>query len=116
MKPEVLKTLIAARELIADPAHWLQGAMARNGRGEPVDARAPVACRWCAMGAIRKEAPDDVTRGMATRAVNIKAESMGFWSIVNVNDAYTFRPGKLRDQAHAATLMVFDLAIGEALK
>ena len=46
---EILK---AAKAKIEDPAHWCQGASARDREGLLVQPEDPGACRWCVIGAI----------------------------------------------------------------
>src|SRR4051812_2591196 len=46
--------LIAARDLILDPAHWTSLHMARDAAGAVVLPAEPSACQWCALGALYK--------------------------------------------------------------
>lgn len=46
---EVLEQAI---ELIENPEHWTQGALARDVTGQHVDPLAPTAVTWCARGAL----------------------------------------------------------------
>lgn len=52
----VREILIAARELISDPARWTQGASARTRDGNAALVDDPSACSWCALGATAHEA------------------------------------------------------------
>jgi hypothetical protein len=115
MKAAALNTLIAARKLIEDPANWTQGAMARTERGWQVEPDAYGVSSWCALGAIHREAPTGAALDLATRALNNTAIELGFGSIILINDAFKHRANREKAKAHAATLMVFDLAIAKAL-
>ena len=50
--PTPRQLLIEARQLIAKPQSWTQGAGARNAEGEPVPIHDPNAISWCASGAL----------------------------------------------------------------
>lgn len=41
-------------ELLATPARWTQGTMARNDRGQPVYPDSKSAVCWCLVGAVAK--------------------------------------------------------------
>jgi hypothetical protein len=41
--------LVAARALIADPAHWTQGSYARDAAGHRVGENSAEATCWCTM-------------------------------------------------------------------
>ena len=41
-----------AYELIAKPENWTKGAAARTQDGDPTYVGDPIACQWCAVGAI----------------------------------------------------------------
>jgi hypothetical protein len=101
------QVLINARALIADPAHWTRGALARSADDNYVDWYDRSATKWCAQGAIYRAAYDLVgDQNEATRignevAKNIYRPSWRFVSLPNVNDR----------QGHAAVLAVFDKAV-----
>jgi hypothetical protein len=46
--------LIAARAILADPAHWTKNTFARDRNNEPIDPTSPDAVCFCAVGAIKK--------------------------------------------------------------
>jgi hypothetical protein len=50
-----LEIIKGARELISDPERWSQGWYAHDKKGDWADFASDSACRWCAMGAIRKQ-------------------------------------------------------------
>jgi hypothetical protein len=52
------QVLINARALIADPAHWTRGALARSADDNYVDWYDRSATKWCAQGAIYRAAYD----------------------------------------------------------
>ena len=49
--------LIAARDLIADPARWTQHSSARNIKGNCTRSQSEEAVCWCAMGALERVCP-----------------------------------------------------------
>lgn len=50
--PKISETLTAARAIIADPATWTQGALARDASGNAVSIRSTSAVCFCAGGAV----------------------------------------------------------------
>lgn len=54
-----LEIIKGARELISDPERWSQGWYAHDKKGNWTDFSSDSACRWCAMGAIRKQTNGD---------------------------------------------------------
>lgn len=52
---KVAQTLARVKARIQDPAHWTQGELARNFKGQVAAPRAPTATCWCLVGAIGKE-------------------------------------------------------------
>jgi hypothetical protein len=52
------QVLINARALIADPAHWTRGTIARTANGRKVEWHDQSATKWCAMGAMYRAAYD----------------------------------------------------------
>lgn len=95
------ETLRAARELIADPEHWCQGASARDRNGQPVEAEDAAAVAWCAHGACRRVMP---VAHSALRHLGDAALATGSWCVSALND----------DGTHADVLAMFDHAIEEA--
>lgn len=47
-----------ARERITDPENWTTGYLAQSSLGRRIGPLAPGACKWCAAGAIIREADD----------------------------------------------------------
>jgi hypothetical protein len=52
------QVLISARTLIADPARWTTGALARDTDGSQVEWNGQSASKWSAIGAIYRAAYD----------------------------------------------------------
>ena len=50
--------LLRTRELLADPAHWIQHDFAFDGTGDACDALDPNAEKWCLEGAIIRAISD----------------------------------------------------------
>jgi hypothetical protein len=94
------QVLRAARERIAVPERWTQGASARTISGIGVDAFDYGAVQWCAYGAIRVDGVHDHELQLFFRAIGAM-DSIGTW-----NDA----PGR----THAEVLDAFDRAIALA--
>lgn len=71
-----------ARDLLEDKNRWTRGEIARDSRGKSVSFFSPSACRWCALGAIRKislvYANGDLTKAMEN------SELLCRWIRVNV--------------------------------
>ena len=99
-----LEILKAARALIEDPERWCQGVEAVNAAGDPVAAVTEGACRWCAVGALGRTAPQgglgllDAFRGHL-RALGYSGDC--FNDLVLLND----------NVGHDAVLAAFDAAI-----
>ena len=66
------QVLINARALIADPARWTTGSLARNAQDAQVDWEDSSARKWCAQGAIYRAAYDLI--GDRKKAVRIGNE------------------------------------------
>lgn len=49
-----LKTLKSARALIADPAHWTKGELARDANDDPIRISSLNACKFCSLGALSR--------------------------------------------------------------
>jgi hypothetical protein len=54
---KVVDVLRRARALIADPARWTEGRLARDAAGRSVKPNDPRATQWCVVGAIKKWTP-----------------------------------------------------------
>ena len=120
MKPAVREMLEKAKEVIADPHHWTQRAMARGpvsasyeharDRMHPLDTRADC---WCSLGAIAKVANthDFATGSTPAQAVlvlarvisNMPYPNASMDRVVDWNDHYA--------RKHSEVLAVFDKAI-----
>jgi hypothetical protein len=99
------ETLIKARALIADPAHWTTGDFARRAlSGYSVDIHSPSAKCFCALGALaRVRGPNNggIFEGPAYPNLSAAARQLFNRSIPYVNDHL----------GHDAVLKMFDKAI-----
>lgn len=100
---DVRDALVKARELISDPARWTQGAFAVTKSGFRIGVKQDNACRFCALGAVRRFAPEGDFR--PETALHDAAKSLGFGNAVRAND----------EEGHAAVLALFDRALGETV-
>lgn len=90
-----------AKELIADPKRWAQGAFARDSGGAVVAALDPAAVRWCAIGALVAVDRSD-GRNQCFAAHNALAGHLhGCSGLQTFNDSHE----------HAEVLALFDRAI-----
>ena len=96
----VKQELIKAKALIANPENWTQRMLARNEKGECVSVYSPTACKFCALGALRKAC----THEGAYLALADAAFKAGFKGIVALND----------HGLHEDVMEMFDKAIEEA--
>ena len=104
------QVLINARALIADPAHWTRGTIARTANGRKVEWHDQSATKWCAMGAMYRAAYDLVgDQKQAVRIGNDLANSIRprRWlhgGLPLINDV----------RGHTVVLAVFDKALQAA--
>lgn len=114
-----VQILEKARAVIADPAHWTKGALARNACGDRLNAaQLDLAVCYCATGALRKAAPDTDDLPDGRRANTVRGDA-GFrlWTVVNegVTDESAKRVISLWNDdpatTHAHVLAAFDRAI-----
>ncbi len=82
-------------ELIADPASWCQGSLARDQDGNSLGSGDPDACQWCMIGAIEKSL--FITSKAFSRLERV-VKSKGFEIIADWNDA----PGRTHAEVIAA--------------
>lgn len=90
--------LIAARELISDPAKWTTGYYARTANGQCTNSENPDAVCWCAFGALWKVSN---SRSNSANLLETAANHLFHEDVVTVNDV----------MGHEAILKVYDLAI-----
>ena len=96
----VKQELIKAKALIADPKNWTQSCLARNAGDMFVNVNDQIACKFCALGALRKAGThEDAYMKLADAA--FKA---GFSGIAALNDF----------GLHEDVMEIFDKAIEEA--
>lgn len=119
MTPRV-DVLIAARALIADPAHWTQGAYARESPfGDYADVQSAEAKCFCGLGALSRAAGiedplavDEVPEyRLLQRAVGKLTDGRCNF-VPSINDGYARLPDGLTP--HEGVLKLYDLAIEEA--
>lgn len=98
----VKRTLEAALELIKDPARWTQGAFARHKQGNAIGPEEKAACRWCAIGALRRvTAGNDSAALNAMRVLDFEAKRAGAEDVGALNDK----------RSHAEVVEMFKRAI-----
>lgn len=108
---DAVTILRRARKRVSDPGRWTQGQMARKPTGTGVTAKNPEACRWCAVGAIRKAAPTERRSDRAHRLLSTASHELFGVGPIQVNDGRRGTGKDPRAVAHQATLLVFDRAI-----
>jgi len=77
-----LRTIVEARELISDPAHWCQGYFAKDAEGHVCDWWHKDAVCFCAEGALRWANESTVFSG---EEINLFTEAFG-GSVPYMND------------------------------
>lgn len=117
-KPSTKETLIAARAILADPAHWTKNTFARDSHNKPVDPASPDAQCFCAVGTLRKvldASPGDTLStekwnqlqdcvvSLSTSVAALTGQSL---SVARFND--------FSSTEHTDMLAVFDHAIANA--
>lgn len=63
--------LIAGHNIISDPGMWTQDAFARDIRGKPTALAFPPAVCFCAVGAVRRAAPDQRVSALTEKALKM---------------------------------------------
>ena len=95
MNTTALDVLKEASDLLSDPERWTQRTYAEDADGFDVAPQHPAACRWCAIGALRRKfGTDNLLDDQVSIAIEILVESsydLFFRPITSVND----------DSAHA---------------
>ena len=94
--------LIAARELIADPAHWTQTFYARDADGIFTDVLDEAACKFCGYGAVLRATNSHDWTDASVRAAFLLERVVGP-SFASWQDA--------RKRTHSEVLAAFDRAI-----
>ena len=103
------EVLIAARDLIAEPEHWIKGAMAKRTRGSRVrlDSDHPDATCFCLLGAVVCAA------GVGKLILEDAEDTLRVWLPANYNGQISdFNDA--RSTTHADVLAVLDCAIEAA--
>lgn len=96
-----------ARELIADPAHWTTGTLARDKKGIAVLVDNKAACSFCALGAIYRTKFDACLPGTITASA-IMAVSDEAFQISGHSNLTSFNDN---GATHSEVLEAFDRAI-----
>ena len=99
------EVLVAARELISDPARWTQGVGARDTDGEGVNSLSEHAVCWCSIGATYKVTDarvNDYQR--ANDVLDAVANDRGYMDVIKFNDT----------RSHSEVLALWDGAIAYA--
>jgi hypothetical protein len=86
----------AADLLESSPNAWIQNRIALDHTGWEVRANSPIACQWCALGAIAKVQGLDSTE--YSTAASLLAIHLKCGSVANWNDS----PFRTREQVIAA--------------
>ena len=86
-----LEVLRGARTLIADPARWMRGNLARNRWDVVCDPRDPSAVRWCALGALVKVGGHvDGLKSPTCEAAAEFGKDNDCHSVTHVNDVFGY--------------------------
>jgi hypothetical protein len=102
-----VEILRAARARIEREEHWTKDATARDGAGFLVMSTDPIACRWCALGALHVTLGGDFNeKPGGPEAYGFLRVAAGNQPVVHFNDAPKTK--------HADVLAVFDNAIALA--
>lgn len=101
----VVSGLTAARNLIADPDHWVRGTLARDEHRRDVDPRSSAAIRFCAQGALLRVGLKVSDYGRADELLMMASRQLHGMGYVEVNDGI----------GHRAIIAVFELAIQMAV-
>lgn len=96
-----LQILIEARKLIEKPENWTRRNYAQNEFGQGVTTISPAACKFCAVGALKRVTADSWEHSHLAWDMLDKAVGQ---SITNFNDTHT----------HAEVLDAFSRAIESA--
>ena len=102
---KIKQVLTEARKLIENEENWTTGYYARDKEGNEIDESSPLACKFCAIGALHRviEREDDyeiVYSGAKEKLAKVAEDNHGLY-IAQVNDSL----------GHKATLEMFDKAI-----
>lgn len=107
-KSILLDLLVAAHAGIFPRKNWIQGSFAKDSDGDLADPSSPVACRFCASGAISAASyevvgPGGVSRSLAVRdAVDVfRSVNSPIRGIAHYNDTHN----------HAKVVNAFERAI-----
>ena len=104
---KTVELLIKARETIADPENWIgNGHWAETPYGEYVNPRNSEACKFCSVGALKKNSWDERKVDKARLYLSQACLELGAGELVTVvNDA----------KGHTFMMEAFDRAIEKAM-
>lgn len=109
----IRETLTKARALIANPAHWTEGALARKSDGTEIGWHDPEACCFCGEGAVMKAC--DVPRSFQGPNYLLYRKAMDFLQYEGVQERAGFPSWQVPtindDLGHEALLKLFDKGI-----
>ncbi len=106
-KKQTLNDVIAARALIADPDGWTRGAYARDRQGQSLATNDPIACQYCASGALFRATEYDPMNQTSAARMRVDdahyqvEKDLTHMGIISFND----------DNEHPAVLAAFDKTI-----
>jgi len=108
------EALIMARAIIADPARYVQNAMARDAGGARISPRHPAALCFCSMGALLNVTPDDDGVHDAAMA-RLEAAGRAILAEAGITLHHTQRSvPRVNDLfGREACLRMYDIAIGD---
>jgi hypothetical protein len=110
-KQLILKALDTIRSLVADPATWTTGTMARDAQGKSVEPHNPSAVCFCTFGAVHKASPRHLRTAIWCKMGEVSSRLYGCSSVIDVNDGLF----PIADvEPRLAALAVIDGTIAEA--
>ncbi len=80
------KHLRKARDLLADPEHWVKGAYARSQDGVVISALNKNAACWCLLGALQRATGREEDNGPTYSHVATVARTTGRFPLSDFND------------------------------
>jgi hypothetical protein len=96
--------LIAARDLIADPNSWTQGAYARDKKRAPTKHSTKAVSCWCLIGAVQAIDSDNSEEALEWLRITLRHDYGEFVSVSHFNDTHS----------HGEVLRALDRAIEAA--
>jgi hypothetical protein len=100
---------LQARNLLSDEGSWTQGWFAHDAQGKQIDPTDDGACRWCAVGAVRKANKD---LGFEPQTYPVVAAEQVLRSVVKGSISEWNDDG---ERNHSQVLSALDTAIDKVL-